>query len=343
MEFTVTTTEADKLRRTWLATQWRQNGPARKGKGGSPQGDRISVNRYGFSELSSGMNEERAAMLFKLINSHLKLEKNIDGVPNTNITPDSKLFYTQGDKFWKHWFKNLPQTLDNDKPHNIRKFMEFDEPIVLGHSIQRLCQGFTCDLENYEIFKSMGFDVHAPTKDGRNVRHRYFAGGVCFHHLLAKVTKHHKPRANKDGEVEPYQGALSINLFYVNSDHLNMFIRPYTRKGGFDVTPDLDVFPPAWLKAREEMVLGRLPNRSKGPGKFRATNPGSRKDPKKGKSSKTKASKPRTSKAKKEVSFRTHDRSFTVRQLRDMCKSNDLKVSGRKDELIVRLDKAGKL
>jgi len=340
MELNVTTTESDKLRRTWKETQWRQNGPARQGN----QGDRIRVNRYGFSELSSGMSEAKADKLFKALQPHVKLVRDIKGVPNDNITPDSKLFYTQGDNFWKHWFKNLPRALSNDKPSNIAKFLQFDEPIVIAHSIQRLCQGFACTLENYETFKAMGFDVHNPiSKDGKPVRHRYFAGGVCFHHLLAKVTRQHQPRADKNGNLPPYEGAQRIELFYVNSDHLDMFIRPNNRKNGFDMTPDKDVFPDRWLKLREGMVLSRTPSRSKRHGFVETTNLHERKGSKKQASTKDRVRSRANFKRKKETSLEAHKSAFTVRQLRDMCKKHDLKVSGRKDELIVRLDKAGKL
>lgn len=339
MDLNITTTASDKLRNSWEATQWKQNGPQRKDN----QGDRIRVNEYGYRELSSGMSRENADHLYKEIQKHVKLVRNIKGVPNQNITPDSKLFYTQGDYFWGKWFKNLPRELKNNRPDNIQKFLEFDEPIVLAHSIQRLCQGFACTPENYETFKALGFDVHAPIRDGKPVRHRYFAGGVCFHHLLAKVTRQHQPKADKNGNLPSYEGAKVIELFYVNSEHLDMFIRPNTRKNGFDVTPDKDVFPARWLEQRAGLVLSRTPSRLKNHGNFKATNPKARKGSKGQAPAKNKQRSRSDFKRKKDSALEAHKDAFTVRQLRDLCKQHDLKISGRKDELIVRLDKAGKL
>lgn len=337
----LTSIASDKLRKAWMEAQWRHNGPKRKD---SNSGDRIRVNKYGFSELSSGMSMENSGILFEEIQKHVNLQKNLKGVANHNITPDSKQFYTQGDKFWMNWFKPIPKGgLANDKPDNIRKFTRFEEPIVLAHSIQRLCQGFACNLENYETFKAMGFDVHHPVKDGKPVRHRYFAGGVCFHHLLAKVTRQHKPKANANGQMEPYQGPLEIELFYVNSDHLDMFIRGNTRKNGFDMTPDRDVFPQRWLTQRKDLVLRSVKGKGRSGGRHKATNFKKGKNKKPNHSGKNKTRSRTEFKRKKEVSVDTHRDAFTVRQLRDMCKQHGLKVSGKKDELIVRLDKAGKL
>lgn len=280
----------------------------------SAQRKDIVENHYGISRFSDGWSRDQKDAFFKAIRDYL------------SINPSSPQYFTQGDGMHDLFYRILPKRLKNDKPSNVKQFTSFHTPLVVAQSVIRHCSGFQCNQFNYDLFTGMGITVHKPVDEsGKRVHTRYLAGGLTYHTIFARVTSNHRSVVAKDGTRGPFLGPRSIELFAVNSTHLDLFVRKYTKKGAMDCTPT-DIFPQAWKDLRKAIVMKRVPKAAQP----RPTQNRSSKSPK------------RTDRKSVNALKEAHDH-FTVKQLRDMCKAGSLTVSGNKLDLIKRLDKAGKL
>ena len=263
---------------------------------------------HGFiNEFTTGWPDSDAQMLFNDIDRIMAVNPLTSSMKDSVVTSDgfSSMFYAE----------RIPNRITKPDSGYLKRLKRLSMPTILVRNLVRFDLGFQSNDYNNAGLEEAGLKM--PTEKFPYLRQA--AGGLCFCSLIARVVGKNFGKADPKTGKRKFLGPKAWKLFIVPTDHLTALVGQIEGD-----SRTFENFPQAWKDIREKDIqkaIDRGARRS-------APRPTAKKDPR-----------PTRAQAASEEAYGHYKNA----ELRHMCKSADLKVSGNKAELIARLQQAGKL
>lgn len=263
---------------------------------------------HGFiNEFTNRWPDSDAQMLFKDIDRIIAVNPLTSSIKDAVVTGDgfSSMFYAE----------RIPARITKPDKGYLKRLKQLSMPTILVRNLVRIDLGFQSNEYNNSGLEEAGLKM--PTEKFPFLRQA--AGGLCYCSLIARVVGKNFGDADPKTGKRKFLGPKAWKLSIVPNDHLSALV------GKIDGdSRSFENFPQAWKDIRMKDVQ-------------KAVDRGARRSAPKPTVNKS----PRPTKAQA-ASTEAYGH-YKVVELRHMCKSADLKVTGKKAELIQRLQQAGKL